>query len=161
MFSHDVPALNNGSFSIDFLPTKKYPSGGILIIRLVEDQNNYFELINTDGYGSQAIKKVVNGSEVASATFQSEYTQNNNYHITITFSPDFTTVEAFGDVLTLSGNSDSISVSTFEIRSRQQDAYYDNIFYTDSGANVPPVANDDFATTDEDTAVSQRTTCGQ
>ncbi|MEA2000220.1 MAG: Ig-like domain-containing protein, partial [Euryarchaeota archaeon] len=154
MFSQDVPVLNSGIFGMDFLPTQKYPSGGVLCLRLVQDENNYYEIKNSDGYGTQEIKKVVNGAKVASVFFQSEYTQKNNYHITITFSPDSTTVEAFGDVLTLSGNSDSISVGTFEVRSMQQDAYYDNIFYTDSDANESPVADDDSATTNEDTAVT-------
>ncbi|MEA1999982.1 MAG: Ig-like domain-containing protein [Euryarchaeota archaeon] len=127
MFSHDVPVLNSGIFSMDFLPIRKYPKGTKLYLRLVQDKNNYYEIKNSDGYGAQKIKKVVNGRIVDSVLFQSEYTQNNNYHITITFSPDSTTVEAFGDVLTLSENSDSISVSTFEVQSMQQDAYYDNI----------------------------------
>ena len=87
-FSHALTALDTGTFSVDFLPTVKYPSGGSIYIRLVQDQNNYYELHNTDGYGSQSINKVINGQVADSANFQNGYAQNTPYHITINFSPN-------------------------------------------------------------------------
>jgi len=78
-FSHELPTLASGSFSIDFLPTKKYPSGGWISLRLIQDQNNYYELYNTDGYGPGGIKKVIDGQIIASASFQNGYTQNNKW----------------------------------------------------------------------------------
>ena len=131
-FSHALPLLNTGTFSIDFLPTVKYPSGGRIFIRLVQDQNTYYELHNTDGYGPQSINKVINAQVADSANFQNGYAQNTPYHITINFSPNQTTVTAFGNVLTMNTNHSSIMVSSFEIEVEQQDAYFDNIVYTDN-----------------------------
>jgi lysophospholipase L1-like esterase len=85
---------------------------------------------NTDGSGPGEIKKVVNGLVVDSASFQNEYVQNNNYYITIDFSPGNTVVNAYGEVLVLSTDNSSILVSSFEVKTGQQDAYYDNIFYS-------------------------------
>ena len=128
-FSHPLPPLDTGTFSIDFLPTQKYPYGGWLYIRLVQDANNYYDIQNTDGYGPKAIRKIVNGTVVDSASFTSQYTQNTNYHITVNFSPDQTTVNAFGQSITISTNKSSIPVNRFEIEVQQQDAYFDNISY--------------------------------
>jgi alkaline phosphatase len=128
-FAHNVPSLGTGTFSIDFLPTQKYPYGGWLYIRLVQDAGNYYDIQNTDGYGPKSIRKIVNGTVVDSASFTSQYTQNTNYHITVNFSPDQTTVNAFGQTITISTNKSSIPINRFEIEVQQQDAYFDNISY--------------------------------
>jgi len=99
--------------------------------RLVQDQDNYYEIKNTDGYGAQKIKKVVSGVIVDSYTFTSEYAQNNNYHIEFYFTPVGSVINAFGETAILDSNSESILVSSFEIEARQQDAYFDNIEFTD------------------------------
>src|SRR4030043_1494960 len=94
-FSHNVTASDSGTFSIDFLPTVKYPSGGWFQLRLLQDGSNYYELQHTDGYGPGYIRKVVSGVEVERRSFHSQYSQNSNYHIIISFSPNQTTVNAF------------------------------------------------------------------
>jgi hypothetical protein len=139
-FSHNVPSLDNGTFSIDFLPTTKYPYGGEIYILLVQDQNNYYKIFNTDGYGAKSISKIVNGQVVDSASFTNQYSQNNNYHITITFSSTQTTVNAFGNILTMNTNNSNIVVNSFEVELRQQHAYFDNIGYTGSASDTPPVS---------------------
>ena len=131
-FSYALPALDTGTFSVDFLPTVKYPSGGWIFIRLVQDQNNYYEIYNTDGYGPKSVTKVINDLVVDSATFLNGYVQNTTYPITIDFSPTQTTVTAFGNVLTMNTNHSSIMVGSFEIEVAQQDAYFDSIVYTDN-----------------------------
>jgi hypothetical protein len=130
-FSHDVPSRDKGIFSVDFLPTQKYPNGGIMKFHLVQDQDNYYEIKNTDGYGAREIKKVVNGVTVDSYTFTSEYSQNNNYHIEFYFTPVGSVINIFGETAILDSNSESILVSSFEIEAIQQDAYFDNIEFTD------------------------------
>ena len=72
-FSRTLPPLDNATFSIDYLPTDIYPSGGWFRLRLIQDANNYYELINTDGYGAFGLDKVVGGVVVDSASFVSEY----------------------------------------------------------------------------------------
>ncbi|MDL1965034.1 MAG: hypothetical protein LWW98_12070, partial [Deltaproteobacteria bacterium] len=153
-FARDLPPLDTGTFSIDLLSTQIYPRGGILFLRLMQDQTNYYELKNTDGYGPKEVRKVVNGIVVDSAPFLNEYTQNINYQITINFSPNQTTFEAFGEVIVLNTDSTIITVSSFEAEARQQDAYYDNILYCDILVNQPPTAIDDAAVTDEESPVT-------
>ena len=96
---------------------------------LRQDANNYYRLNNSDGYGAGYLKKFVGGAVVDSAFFSSQYSQNTNYTITINFSPGLTTVNAFGQVLTINTNSSSIMVGSFEVDSTQHRAYYDNISY--------------------------------
>ncbi len=143
-FARSVPSLSSGTFSIDFLPTTPYPLGGIIDIRLKQDANNYYELSNSDGYGPYQMKKVVAGVEVENVSFTNEYTQNTDYTITISFSPNLTTVNAFGDELTLSTDSNTVLVNSFEIETNQQDSYYDNILYTTS--TTSSTFSDDFST---------------
>ena len=129
-FSHALPSLYTGSsFSIDFLPTVKYPSGGWFKLRLRQDGNDYYELQHTDGYGPGYIRKVVSGVEVERISFLSQYSQNTNYRIIINFSPSQTTVDAFGELLVLNANTSEILVNRFEFEIERQDAYFDNINY--------------------------------
>ncbi len=109
----------------------KHPAGGYFTLILRQDVNNYYLLRNTDGYGPRYLQKYVSGTLVDSANFTIEYSQNNNYSITVNFSPGQTTVNAFGETLTINTDSSSIMVNSFEINPNQQDAYYDNISYTD------------------------------
>ena len=69
----------------------------------------------------------MNGVKVDSVAFTGEYIQGTNYTISITFTPTVTTVEAFGDILTLNRDTTAIAVSSFSIDTFQQDAYFDNI----------------------------------
>ena len=142
-FSRALPASEEGGFSIDFLPTVHYPSGGIITLRLLQDDQNYYEISNTDNYGPRGISKYVNGVEVDSAQFDNEYMQEVNYTLSITFTPTVTTVEAFGETVIMNSDSTAITVSSFSVNTTQQSAYYDNIVYSIvlAGSNLPPVAN--------------------
>jgi lysophospholipase L1-like esterase len=135
-FSRALSASIEGSFSIDFLPTVYYPSGGIFTLKLIQDANIYYQIKNTDGYGPLEISKYVNGIKVDSALFANEYTQGITYTITITFSPSVTIVEAFGQTLTMNSDSTAITVSSFAIETLQQDAFYDNIVYSVSEPTI-------------------------
>ena len=129
-FSRALSVSTEGSFSIDFLPTVYYPSGGIVTLKLIEDGSTYYEVTNTDNYGAGEIAKYVNGVKVDSVALGSEYTQGTNYTISINFSPNATTVEAFGDILTLNSDTTAIAVNSFSVEITQQDAYCDNIIYS-------------------------------
>ncbi|HID97228.1 MAG TPA: SGNH/GDSL hydrolase family protein, partial [Thermodesulfobacteriaceae bacterium] len=129
-FSRSLPATDRGRFSIDVLPTQYYPSGGSIYLRILENENNYIEISNTDGYGAGSSKKVVNGTVVESHSFSEEYGQNNSYHIDIYFTPTTTMIKAFGDTIILEADDSPINVTEFEIETRQQDAYYDNIEFS-------------------------------
>ena len=139
-FSQNVVAIESGTFSIDFNPTEKYPFGGYLWVRLVQDANNYYEIENTDGYGAGEIRKFVGGNTtpVETASFTAEYSQGNNYTISIDFSPTNTTVTAFDETLTLNTNTASINVGSFEVEAIQQTAYFDDISL-DSASGTPDV----------------------
>ncbi|WP_223892521.1 PKD domain-containing protein, partial [Sulfurovum sp. TSL6] len=142
-FSRSLPISTEGSFSIDFSPTIHHPSGGIVTLKLIQDAQTYYEVTNTDNYGPGEIAKYVNGVKVDSVAFGSEYTQGTNYTISINFSPSATTVEAFGDILTLNSDTTAIAVSSFSVEVTQQDAYFDNIVYSIAYTedNILPIAN--------------------
>ena len=134
-FSKALPASTSGRFSLDILPTVKFPNWGLMAVRLVQSANTYYQIINTDGATAPArlITKVVNGVVVESVSFASGYVQNTNYPIVITFSPGELRVEAFGQVRVLNATSSSILVSSFAVETAQQHAYVDNIAYSTSG----------------------------
>ena len=117
---------------------------------------------NTDGYGTQEISKYVNNVKVDFDSFVSEYTQNINYRISITFSPSSTTVEAFGETLTMNSNSADITVNSFSLMIGQQDAYFDNIVYSVAQAegNTPPTANAAFISVPKPWATLLESTIG-
>jgi lysophospholipase L1-like esterase len=142
-FSHYLPASEDGSFSIDFLPTAHYPSGGVFTLKLIQDDQTYYKIKNSDGYGPKEISKYINGVEVDSVLFNTEYSQNNYYTITITFSPSATTVQAFGETATMNSDETAITVNSFSVDTTQQDAYYDNIIYnsTSSLQIISPLSN--------------------
>ncbi len=129
-FSHSLPSRVRGTFRIDFLPTGKYPNGAIFTLRLMQDGDTYYELDNRDGYEPVGLRKFVGGVKVDSAPV-SGYSQNNNYRITITFGPGQTTVDAFGERFAIHSDGRSIMVNSFELNIVQQDAYFDNIMYTE------------------------------
>ena len=129
--SKSVSALGSGVFTIDFLPISKHPNGGEIRIRLKAGSNSYYQLSNSDGYGAYSIKKVVNGQKVDSASFQNEYRQGTSYSIIIRFSAGTATAEAFGETLVMSGDSTALLVDSFEVSLVQQDAYIDDIIFSD------------------------------
>jgi lysophospholipase L1-like esterase len=65
------------------------------------------------------------------AFFKAGYSQKVAYTITVSFSPRATTVVAFGQMRVIKNNADRLWINSFEINLKQQDAYYDNIDYTD------------------------------
>jgi lysophospholipase L1-like esterase len=129
--SHTLPPLKRGTFSVDFHPTKKYSEGGRIVLWLKQDNSNFYKIVNSDGQGPGSIKKVVNGQVVELVSFKAGYSQNMAYTITVSFSLRATTVEAFGQMLVIKSNTARLWVNSFEINLKQQDAYYDNIDYTD------------------------------
>ncbi|MBE0568768.1 MAG: hypothetical protein IH577_03710 [Deltaproteobacteria bacterium] len=133
-FARSLPASDQGVFSLDFLPTVKYPTGGGIWIRLIQDSSNYYEIQNfnwdvpDDPHPNTAsVRKVVGGSEVEKKLYTNSFAQGFTHTITIIFSPSLTTVVAFGETINLSANGTGITVSGFDVHTGQQDAYYDNI----------------------------------
>jgi hypothetical protein len=131
-FSQSLPPSNQGVFSLVFSPTVRYGSHGGIWIRLKQDSNNYYEVSNFDyggtpvGVDVAGVIRVAGGLIVDEVTFATAYTQGSTYPIKITFSATQIIMEAFSQVKTLSLTG-SISVSSFEVETGQQDAYYDNI----------------------------------
>jgi hypothetical protein len=129
-FGRLLPALNKGRFQIDFLPFKKYPNGGEFKLRLLADDNNFYEIYTSDGFSAGGIRKFVAGTVVASASFSSGYVQNKAYKVIVSFSPTDVSVQAFGQTVSLKvGATAAILVDQFTLELKQQDAYIDNISY--------------------------------
>ena len=135
-----LPVSESGIFSMQFSPTRIYPAGGILEIRLRESASTYYELENTDGYGPRGVVKYVNGRAVASGQFSEEFSFGENYLLTIAFNADQLRVQGMGDPVIISGGTTPIRVSSVEIEFRQLDGYIDNIGFS-SDSTFPPVAN--------------------
>jgi hypothetical protein len=131
-FSHSLPASNKGVLSLDFSPTVRHPSHGGIWIRLMQDSNNYYEISNFDwggnpiGNDNAGVRRVAGGSVVNQTTFTTAYNQGTTYPIKITFSPTSIIMEAFGQSITLPITG-SITVSSLDIETGHQDAFYDNI----------------------------------
>ena len=69
LFEKTLPTSSDtGIFDLDFLPTQKFPAGGEISIFLMQDENNYYQIFSTDGYGPGAVSKIVKGQIVDSAT---------------------------------------------------------------------------------------------
>ena len=88
--AHAVPPRTGGRLSLDLLPTQKWPNGGRIFLRLIQDPLNYYEVSNFDGGAPGGLRKVVNGIVVASAPFASGYVQNAAYHVALDFAPALT-----------------------------------------------------------------------
>ena len=149
--SRSITPSSSGTFSVDFLPIKKYPAGGILNLKLSQDQNNYYQVYVTDGYAAGSVRKYVNGIRVDSSNFVQGYSQNNSYGITIHFSPKATIVEAFGQIVIIEQDVSNILINSFSIDLSQQDAYLDNISLESGGPYVlitSPASYDLQTTTD-------------
>ena len=125
--SKTLAFVDRGVFSLVFEPTVNYPSGGSIYLRLKEDDNNYLEIKNTDGYGPGYLHKVVGGALVDTADFRSEYSQGAAYEIFVYFTPQATMVEGFDQTVAITADPTSLTINSFEIELRQQDAYLDNI----------------------------------
>ncbi|HHD80516.1 MAG TPA: hypothetical protein ENK99_02765, partial [Campylobacterales bacterium] len=153
-FSHTLAPSTVGHFSLDFLPLTYYPNGGVFTLKLIQNNSTYYQIENTDGYGVKSVNKYINGNLVDSQNFNSEYTQNTQYTLSIDFSPSSTTINAFGQTITINTNISPITVNAFLIETTQQDAFYDNINYITSqtDTNIPPTAN---AGQDRTTQVNQ------
>jgi hypothetical protein len=133
-FARNLPVSNQGVFSLDFTPTQKYPTGGGIWIRLMQDTNNFYEIMNfnwdvpNDPHpNTAAVRKVVGGVVVQNKLYTNSYSQGSTHHIQITYSPSLTTVVAFGEKIILDSNVTPIPVSKFDVHIGQQDAYVDNI----------------------------------
>jgi len=137
-FSNPIPASTSGVFSLDFSPTVAHPSHGGIWVRLFQGNpldNNCYEITNFDwGAGTPvlpdiaAVKKIVGGVVVDTVAVPTAYTQGTTYNLKITFSSTQVVLEGFGAPVTLNtADTTAISVTSFEIETGQQDAYYDNI----------------------------------
>ena len=142
-FSYTLPTPSDtGMFQLDFLPTKRYPDRGNIWLRLIQDADNYYEIYNADDPGRGYVRKVINGTVVEQTPLPIEYSQNILYSPAISFSAEgVLSVDAFGNLVSLTQNTDPIYVNLFEILLGQQDAYIDNIYYTGNTIIAPGITS--------------------
>jgi len=131
-FSHDLsPASDTGTFSIDVSTLQRTGSEGEIEVRLYDNAGNYYKIINRSGKSrTGGLSKYVSGIRVSSAWFNHQYAQNSDYQIKVTYAPNTTKVEAFGETLIINNDHSPIEVSSFTVRTKAQKACYDNIAYT-------------------------------
>jgi hypothetical protein len=129
-FSHALASATDGTFSIDVNPVSKNSSVGNVELRLVQNANTYYRIINRNGGSiTGGITKYINGKRVDSAWFKRQFVQGQNYTIKVSFSPSSTMVEAFGQTLIISSNNTAINVQSMTVKIKNQNANYDNIEY--------------------------------
>ncbi len=128
-FSRSLPELDQGNFKVDFAPIQNYPTGGRLIMRLKQNDDTYYEVQKTHGFGAGYLKKVIQGMTVDSTACWDEFEQGVDYNVKIDFFPVETTLSGFSKPAKINRNTVPIHVKEFEIELLQQDAYFDNIDY--------------------------------
>ena len=129
-FSHDLPAAAEATFSVDVRTLEKTGRIGEIELRLYENANTFYKIINrSGGTRTGGINKFVNGVRVDKAWFSKQYEQGKDYSISVNFSAGITRVEAFGQVLTIGSDRTPITVNLFRIKTKHQNACYDNIEY--------------------------------
>ena len=138
--SHALPSSVTGRLELRFLGTQKFPTGGQVTIRLVQDAGNFYELVNWDGYGPGYIRKVVNGGDGGITALTSEYAQNQTYDMSLVFSPSGFSVSGFGGAVAISADATPLVISRVEIELSQQHGYLDNLAFT-TDLTQAPVAN--------------------
>ena len=116
-----VPVSYTGVFSIDFCPIVESSPGGQIQLRLMDDNDTYFLVTNSK------VSKVRATVEVDSAPITNPYSQGGCYTIKITYSPEVNTFEVFGETISLTTDTTSIGIFSFDITLTDQDAYIDNI----------------------------------
>ena len=158
-FSQALSSADEGTFTFDVSTISYNGSEAEIELILYENANTYYKIVNRYG-GSRTggITKYINGTRMDSRWFNHKYAQGQDYTISVDFSPSSTTVNAFGETLTINSNHTAITVTSFRIRTQNQDAAYDNIEYLQSGTpppNTPPAAN---AGADKSVEVNQTVT---
>jgi xylan 1,4-beta-xylosidase len=128
-FGHRLPSAQKGHFEITFAPLTKYPSGGVISLFLKQDDENYFKLFNTDGYGVGAIQKVIEGEVVDSLAFSHEFRQAQEYPLILDFSGNELRATAFGEAISISHNQTPLQIHRFEVELVQQDVFFDEILF--------------------------------
>ena len=115
---------NTGVFSLDFNPTGFNAGSKYLTIRLLDGPTTYYEFSTQ----SASLRKVWNDNTVDTIAFSYPYYEGSTYPITITFSPLSITVNAFDQTVSMNTtNTNSLTVSYFEVWTSEMNAYYDNI----------------------------------
>ncbi|MEW5743938.1 MAG: chitobiase/beta-hexosaminidase C-terminal domain-containing protein [Nitrospirota bacterium] len=125
--SRSLPVSPDGSYSVDFTPTSHYGTAGMFWLELMQDDNTYYKVYNSDVYTNGRVEKIVNGIVVESVSFGTKYSSGVTYPIKVTYHPAVLIVEAFGKTITLGSNKDSIAVSKVSMSFGRQNAYLDNL----------------------------------
>ena len=112
-----------GVFAFNYTPTAKYSAGSGIEIRIGEDFANCYVISTIDN----VVRKYRIGGVVDSVAFTPTVATGTDYWVKISFSPGDTTVTAFGQTVSLTGDDTSVPVTKFWITTVEQDAYYDNI----------------------------------
>ena len=112
-----------GVFALNYTPTTTFSPGGGIEIRIGENFENCYVISPLNGY----VQKWFNGVMVDSAEFTPTVSTGTDYFIKIAFTPDITTIEAFGVTVSMSADSTPVPVEKFYITTVEQNAYFDNI----------------------------------
>jgi hypothetical protein len=114
---------DEGVFSMDLWPTTIRTGAGIAIA--IGDSANTYIRISTLS-GEDIVEKYRAGVLIDSLPFTANPTAGKNNPIKITFNRTVTTVEAFGQTVTMVGADNRIPMAYFSVTATGMDALYDN-----------------------------------
>ena len=132
MFEHSFGLIDSGLlpirafegvFAVNYTRTATYAGGGGIEIQIGENNNTCYVISPLNGW----VAKRFNGSTVDNVAFTPTVSSGTGYFIKIAFTPDLTTIDAFGQTVSLSADSSPIPVEKFSIATVEQDADYDNL----------------------------------
>jgi hypothetical protein len=124
LFSFGVGNFSSqGVFSFDLLPTLMRAGSGVAIT-IGDSANTYIRLSTLPG--EDVVVKYRNSVLIDSQPLTGNPTLNINNPVTITFTGSVTTVEAFGQTVTLGGGSQLVPMAYFSVTATGMDALYDN-----------------------------------
>jgi hypothetical protein len=114
---------DEGVFSMDLWPTQNRTGSGVAIA-IGDSANTYIRISTLPG--EDVIEKYRAGVLIDSSPFTGNPTAGRNNPIKITFNRTVTTVEAFGQIITMVGLDNRIPMTYFSVTASEMDALYDN-----------------------------------
>jgi hypothetical protein len=127
-FARQMPVKQSGSFEFKFIPIEKFPSGGTLEIKLMQDKDNYILVSYSDGYPLRSLKVIRNSIVTKEIAVTANYEQGVVYIPKVSWKADRVQAEGIGDTIFLEGIA-PINIKWFSIAISQQNGFIDDIAY--------------------------------
>lgn len=133
--SHYFDVVQDGEFGLDFFGSEGYPSHARVVVRLKQDDYNYYSLSYRTNEDGISLSKYVDGVEVGRDSFANYLGYNELHDISMGFE-DGILSGGVDDVSLFVEDSVVLDVDEIEVEFYQLDGYIDNINLSVSGLDV-------------------------